>query len=85
MTAAQYTLFEQVHLAQCREPSVRRPDMKIFVDVVDVTRKRVEQAPASAKSIPNSDVRLLLREIDRLRKLLAPIWNDHNSIFPGHH
>jgi hypothetical protein len=59
--------------------------MKIFVDRIDVIRKHVEQAPASAHSIPNSDVRLLLCEIDRLRKLLLPIWNDHNSIFPGHH
>jgi hypothetical protein len=56
------------------------------MDVVDIIRKRIDQAPASEQSIPNCDVRLLLLEIERLKKLLARrIWNDHKMIYPMHH
>jgi len=57
-----------------------------IMDVVDIIGKRIDQAPAAEHSIPNCDVRLLLLEIERLRKLLAkPIWNDHKMIYPMHH
>ena len=60
--------------------------MKTPVDVVGVVRKLIARAPAAEHSIPNSDVRLLLLEIDRLGKLLTgPIWNDHSMVFPRHH
>jgi hypothetical protein len=56
------------------------------MDVVDVIRKRIDQALASEHSIPNCDVRLLLLEIERLKKLLARlIWSDHKMIYPMNH
>ena len=67
---------------------MRKPKMKTLaiMDVVDIIRKRIDQAPASEHSIPNCDIRLLLLEIERFRKLAArPIRNDHKMIYPMNH